>query len=88
MVLETILLTVGIASVVSTETTGKGLADHAISTGANQDCKIARIVHGESVCQPNATVTVTVSAPSAPVVMRSTAVSDAERVFAQRRAAK
>jgi len=86
MVLETILLTVGIASVVSTETTGKGLADHAISTGANQDCKIARIVHGESVCQPNATVTV--SAPSAPVVMQSTAVSDAERVFAQRRAAK
>jgi hypothetical protein len=86
MVLETILLTVGIASVVSTETTGKGLADHAISTGARQDCKIARIVHGESVCQPNATVTV--SAPSAPVVMRSTAVSDAERVFAQRRTAK
>jgi hypothetical protein len=86
MVLETILLTVGIASVVSTETTGKGLADHAISAGANQDCKIARIVPGESICQPNTTVTV--SAPIATVVMRSAAVIDAERVFAQRRAAK
>jgi hypothetical protein len=86
MILETIILAIGVSSVVSYETTGKGLADHAISTTANQDCKIARIVHGESVCQPRAIVTV--SAPTALIVVRSTAVSDAERVFAQRRAAK
>ena len=86
MVLETVILAVGIASVASYETTGKGLADHAISTTTSRDCKISRVVRGEDICQPESTVTV--SAPTAPVVIRSTAISDAERVFAQRKAAK
>jgi len=63
MILETIVLALGISSVVSYETTGKGLADHAISTVANKDCKIARVVHDEKICQKEPESSVTVSAP-------------------------
>lgn len=60
MIIETVLLALGIGSVASTEITGRGLTDHAISAANNRDCKIVRIVQNESVCQdaPKATVTV------------------------------
>jgi hypothetical protein len=86
MLLETIVLVLGVSSVVTYETTGKGLADHAVSTVANQDCKIARVVKGDKICQPESSVTV--SSPSEPTVIKSTAVQDMERVFAQRKAQK
>ena len=86
MILEAVVLAVGIASVASYETTGRGLADHAVSTVANQDCKIARVVKGDKICQPESSVTV--SSPSEPTVIKSTAVQDMERVFAQRKAQK
>lgn len=58
MVLETIILALSISSVVSTETTGKGLADHTISTVKGQDCKIVRGVKGNDMCRPVGTVAV------------------------------
>ena len=85
MILETVILALGISSVVSYETTGKGLADHAISTVASRDCKIARTLKGEDVCQPEGSVTV-LPAPS--IFSRSSGVDAMERVFAQRKAAK
>jgi hypothetical protein len=82
-----IITGVGVGSVVSTETTGKGLADHAISTAKDKDCKIVRSIKGEDICQPESSVTV--SAPAQPVVVaKSTAVDDMERIMAQRKAAK
>jgi hypothetical protein len=85
MILETVILALGISSVVSYETTGKGLADHAISTVSNQDCKIARVMKGDDVCQPESSVTVS-AAPG--IFGRDSAVDAMERVFAQRKAGK
>jgi hypothetical protein len=82
MIIEAVVLAVGIASVASYETTGKGLADHAISTVANKDCKIARIVHNEQVCQTETVGVVTVSAPTPPVA--SNTIARANDVFAER----
>lgn len=82
MLLEAIVLAVGIGSVVSYETTGKGLADHAISKVADKDCKIARVVHNEQVCQTEPQGSVTVSAPSGPVA--SNTIARANDVFAAR----
>ena len=100
MILESIILALGISSVVSTETTGKGLTDHAISAAKGKDCKIARTLHGEDVCIPKGTVTVS-SPPKDPVppvnpenpppkrivVVQST-VDRMEDVFAQRKSMK
>jgi predicted regulator of amino acid metabolism with ACT domain len=80
MLLEAVVLALGISSVVSYETTGKGLADHAISTVAKKDCKIARVVHNEQVCQPEPIGTITVSAPTVP----GNAIAKANDVFAER----
>ena len=82
MIIEAVLLVIGVASVASTEITGKGLADHAISKVADKDCKIARIVHDEKICQKEPQGVVTVSAPNTPVV--SDAVARANDVFANR----
>jgi hypothetical protein len=82
MILETIILAVGISSVVTYETTGKGLADHAISAVSNKDCKLARVVHDEKICQEERQGSVTVSAPSAPVV--NDTIARANDVFAAR----
>lgn len=41
----------GIASVATNETTGKGIADHAISNMTSQDCRIARTVQDQPICQ-------------------------------------
>lgn len=99
MIIESIVLALGISSMVAYETTGKGLADHTISAVKSKDCKIARTLKGDDVCQPRGTVTV--SGPKEPVppvtpenpppkrivVVQST-VDRAEDVFAQRRAMK
>ena len=41
----------GVASVATNEATGKGLADHAVSTVRDQDCKIARVLQKQNICQ-------------------------------------
>lgn len=78
------LLIVGIVSVASVETTGKGLADHTISAMRDQDCKIARSIQGKDICQPERKATVTVSEPTRPQAVST--VKTMEDVFAQRRA--
>jgi len=90
MLLEAVILAVGIGSVVSYETTGKGLADHAISKVADKDCKIARVVHNEQVCQtePQGSVTVSAPIPTSPRKVVNTSVSNMEDIFAQRKSLK
>jgi len=41
----------GVSSVVVNETTGKGIADHAVSNITRQDCRLARTVQDQPVCQ-------------------------------------
>lgn len=82
MIIEAVILAVSLSSVVSYETTGKGLADHAISRASDKDCKIARVVHDEKICQEERQGSVIVSAPSGPVV--SNTVARANDVFAAR----
>jgi hypothetical protein len=99
MIIESIVLALGISSMVTYETTGKGLADHTISAVKSKDCKMARSIRGEDICQPRGTVTV--SSPKEPippvtpenpppkrVVVVQTSVDRAEDIFAQRKAAK
>jgi hypothetical protein len=91
MIIEAVLLVVGVASVASTEITGKGLADHAISKMADRDCKIANVIHGERVCDPKGMVTVSapLSEPQIPPKKGvNTSVSNMEDIFAQRKALK
>lgn len=71
MVLEAIVLAFGVASVASYETTGKGLADHAVSAVSGQDCKIANTVHDKPVCEK--------------VAFKNNSVAEAERIFASRK---
>jgi hypothetical protein len=101
MIIETIIFALGISSVVSTETTGKGLADHAISASKGKDCKMARGIKGDDVCQPHSSVTVEsannekpkqdippVVPPPKRIVVVQNSVSQMEDVFAQRKAMK
>jgi archaeosine-15-forming tRNA-guanine transglycosylase len=73
----------------SVETTGKGLADHTISTMRDQDCKISRSISGNDICRPTAPeprATVTVSQPTPPQVVKSgSSVQSMEDVFNQRK---
>jgi hypothetical protein len=99
MVLESIVLALSISSMVAYESTGKGLADHTISAVKSKDCKIARTIKGDDICQPRGTVTVSSTKEPIPpvtpenpppkriVVVQST-VDRAEDVFAQRKATK
>ena len=82
MVLETILFAVGISSVVSYETTGKGLADHTISAVSGKDCKIARSFKGDDICEPQGSVVVQGYTSS------SNTVNDYEKILAQRKGAR
>ena len=80
------LLIVGLVSVASVETTGKGLADHGISAVRDQDCKISRSIRGDDICrdfvtEPRASVTV----QPAPVKYNTNSVQSMEDVFNQRR---
>ena len=100
MIIESILLVIGISGVVSYETTGRGLTDHAISAAKGKDCQMARGFKGDEVCQPRGTVTVS-SPPKEPIppvdtgnpppkriIVVQTTVDRAEDVFAQRKAMK
>lgn len=73
------LLAAGVGSVAVTETTGKTITDHAVSTVNDKDCKVSRIFKDEKVCQdePKASVTV-VSAPS-------NAIATQEDIFSKRK---
>jgi hypothetical protein len=100
MILEAFLLAWSISSVVTTETTGKSVTDHAVSAYQDKDCKVLRGFKGEDVCRPKATVTVSSvpkdsippvnpeSPPPKRVVIVQTSVDRAEDVFAQRRTMK
>lgn len=80
------LVIVGLVSIASVETTGKGLADHTLSVARDQDCKISRSISGNDVCRPSTPeprATVTVSQPTAPRAVSS--IQTMEDVFAQRR---
>ncbi len=83
------LLIVGLVSVASVETTGKGLADHGISAVRDQDCKISRSIKGDDICRPAAPeprAVVTVSQPTAPQVVKpDSSVQSMEDVFNQRK---
>lgn len=83
------LLIVGLVSVASVETTGKGLADHGISAVRDQDCKISRSIKGDDICRPVAPeprAVVTVSEPTAPQVVKpGSSVQSMEDVFNQRK---
>jgi len=46
-----ILTGLGVASVATNETTGKSITDHAVSTVKDQDCKIARALQKQDICQ-------------------------------------
>jgi archaeosine-15-forming tRNA-guanine transglycosylase len=73
----------------SVETTGKGLADHTISTMRDQDCKISRSIRGDDICRPTTPeprATVTVSQPTPPQVVKpGSSVQSMEDVFNQRK---
>lgn len=80
------LLIVGLVSVASVETTGKGLADHGISAVRDQDCKISRSIRGDDICRdlvPEPRTSVTVQ--PAPAKYNTNSVQSMEDVFAQRR---
>ena len=83
------LLIVGLVSVASVETIGKGLADHGISAVRDQDCKISRSIKGDDICRPAAPeprAVVTVSQPTAPQVVKpDSSVQSMEDVFNQRK---
>ena len=43
----------GVGSVAVTETTGKTITDHTVSSVSGQDCKILRAFKDRAVCQPD-----------------------------------
>jgi hypothetical protein len=50
-----VLTGVGIGSVAVSETTGKSVTDHAVSTVNNKDCRVGRAFRNEEMCQPKGT---------------------------------
>jgi hypothetical protein len=72
MIIEALVLALGVGSVASYETTGKGLADHTISAVSGKDCKIANTVHDKQLCETKSPYS-------------NSAIADAERVFASRK---
>ena len=53
-----------VASVATNEATGRGLADHAVSTVKNQDCKIARVLDNRPMCQDSSIAQVQITTTS------------------------
>ena len=77
-----VLTGVGVASVGVTETTGKGIADHAMSSVNNKDCKIARALRNEQVCQD---APILIAVPTVTKSEESNEIAKMEAVFASRR---
>jgi hypothetical protein len=49
-----VLTGIGIGSVAVTETTGKTITDHTVSTVSGQDCRVGRAFKNQDMCQdPN-----------------------------------
>ena len=98
MAIGVVLLAASIASIAVTETTGKGVGDHAVSAVKGQDCRSARVFKGEDVCQPRGFVTVEsasdrpiqeippVVPPPKKVVTVHNSVERMEEIFARRKA--
>jgi hypothetical protein len=92
----TIILTaIGIGSVATYETTGKGVSDHIVSGIKDQDCKTARAFSNEPVCQDK--VANDDKKPPVPdnpvpkpkkVVVESSTIDSYEKVLAQRKGAR
>jgi len=64
-----VLTGIGIGSVAVSETTGKSITDHTVSTVTQQDCRVGRIFQDQNVCQnktqtTNLQITTTGVAPS------------------------
>ena len=78
MVLETILLATSIASLATTEITGKGVTDHAISIASGKDCRISNTLRGTDVCEPRGSVTVA-------GYSSNNSIADMEKIFARRK---
>ena len=82
MVLETILLATSIASLATTEITGKGVTDHAISIASGKDCRISNTLRGDGICEPRGSVTV---ASGSGYSGNNNAVIEMEKLFARRK---
>jgi hypothetical protein len=87
MVLETIILAVSLSSVVTYETTGKGLTDHAVSAVKGQDCKLARSFKGDDICEPKGLVTIEAYKGNS-IVEKSSTIDSYEKILAQRKGAR
>jgi hypothetical protein len=46
-----VLTGLSVGSVAVSETTGKSVTDHAVSTMSGQDCKVGRMFRDQSICQ-------------------------------------
>jgi hypothetical protein len=46
-----VLTGIGAGSVAVSETTGKSVTDHTVSTVAGQDCRVIRMFQNQAVCQ-------------------------------------
>lgn len=92
----TIILTaIGVGSIATYETTGKGVGDHIMSGVKGQDCKTARAFDNEPVCQDK--VANDDKKPPVPdhpvpkpkkVVVASSTVDSYENILAQRKRAQ
>ena len=50
-----VLTGMSVGSVAVSETTGKSVTDHAVSTVNNKDCRVGRALRNEEMCQPKGT---------------------------------
>ena len=53
-----VLTGMSVGSVAVSETTGKSVTDHAVSTVNNKDCRVGRALRNEEMCQPKGIVQV------------------------------
>jgi hypothetical protein len=68
-----VLTGIGIGSVAVTETTGKSITDHTVSTVAQQDCRVMRAFRNQDMCQ-------TAAPNSLPVVTTGVAPSSVQEI--------
>ena len=63
-----VLTGLSVGSVAVSETTGKSVTDHTVSTVSGQDCRVGRVFRDQAVCQDktqsNIQITTTGIAPS------------------------
>jgi hypothetical protein len=76
------LLAASVGSVAVTETTGKSVTDHAVSTAKNKDCRLSRWLKNEQVCQTE--IIVTIPAIIIPISNATSVADSYEEVLAKR----